>query len=224
MKKLIIKQLGVALLCAVTLAACSKWDDYKQYTANGETLYTGKLDSAKVFSGSERVRLKGLLVADPKISKVRVSWNDGADSLVFAVDKAGSRTFDQTFAVNEGVKSFRINTFDDKGNTSVPVNVIGTSYGSAYKRKLVNRPVVSSVFASNKTTITWDLMDFSIGAQYTEIEYIVSGVTLSVKTPVSQATTVLDGFNTTSAKFRYRTVFRPDTTCIDLFYTEFVER
>ncbi|UYQ94340.1 DUF4998 domain-containing protein [Chitinophaga horti] len=224
MKRRLSTYLPAAFMACWLLVSCSKWDDFKKYQVDGETLYTGKLDSIRVFSGNERVKLRGVLMPDPKIAKVRITWNDGADSLFFPIDKGAPRLFEQTFPVSEGVKSFRVHTFDAQGNISVPVNAIGTSYGTAYKRKLTNRNVTSAVFAGGNTTINWDQIDFSIGAQYTETEYVVNGVTLNVKTPVTQASTVLTGFNTTTTKFRYRTVFRPDTSCIDYFYTDFVER
>src|SRR5687767_478021 len=99
----------VMITVLFTIVSCSKWDDYKQYTTNGETLYTGKLDSIKVFSGRLRVRITGLLPADPKIVKGKITWNDNRDSVVFPISKGGGiEVFDKTFAVDEGVKNFSI--------------------------------------------------------------------------------------------------------------------
>jgi hypothetical protein len=69
-------------LVTSTLLSCTKWDDYKKYTADGEIIYAGKLDSVKVLSGKNRVRVVGKLNADPKISSVKIFWNQNADSLV----------------------------------------------------------------------------------------------------------------------------------------------
>ena len=54
---------------SVAFVSCSKWDDYKKYTAAGETVYSGKMDSVKIYSGNQRVQLMGLLSADPMITK-----------------------------------------------------------------------------------------------------------------------------------------------------------
>jgi hypothetical protein len=212
-------------MLTMVVTSCSKWDDYRKYTANGEILYTGKLDSVKVYSGKGRVRLYGKLPADPKIVKCKVSWNSGGDSIIFNINKgAGMEVFDQTFAVEEGVKDFKIITSDNLGNSSVVVNATGISYGAAYRRKLNNRPIFSLTYASGNTTVNWDVMDLTTGAQYTETEYVVNGNTMSLQTPVSAPGSVLTGFNFNTTTLRYRTIFKPDSLSIDTFATAFVIR
>src|SRR5699024_359477 len=122
--------LMIALFLGV-LVSCSKWDKYKDFTKNGEIVYTGKMDSVQIFSGRLRVQIKGLLPADPSINKCVISWNGEKDSVVFPIDKGGKEMFfNQTFKVEEGVQNFKIQTFDSEGNSSVPVYVTGTVYGS----------------------------------------------------------------------------------------------
>jgi hypothetical protein len=84
MKK--INSIIILFVLAVTTVCCSKWDDYKKYTATGETTYTGKMDSVKIYPGRLRVKLTGLLPADPNITTCKISWN-GNDSIVYAITK-----------------------------------------------------------------------------------------------------------------------------------------
>ena len=221
-----IKIIGLFLLFATALISCSKWNEFEKYTENGAIIYAGKLDSVKISSGKGRVKLTGILRPDPKIVKCRIFWNGGKDSVEYMLPPitTGLRLFDQTFNVSEGVKSFTVYTYDKDGNKSVSASAIGTSYGDIYRRRLLNRPIGSVIFASNNTTINWEQTDLSTGIQGTETEYVVGNSTLTISTPVSQSTTVLNSFNSQTTKFRYRTIFKPEANCIDTFATAYNTR
>jgi hypothetical protein len=207
----------LGLLCAPALTSCSKWDDFKEYIKDGEIMYTGKMDSVKVYAGKNRVQLSGFLKADPKIMKTRIYWNDFKDSVEYAIDKMpGVEPFNKTFGVDEGVKNFVVINYDAAGNASVKVNAIGTSYGNSYRRRLANRLIGNLTFNPNNTAINWEPMDMSTGAQYTEVEYEVNGETKRVLTPANANTSVLDGLKNTTT-IRYRTIFKPEPTSIDTF-------
>lgn len=206
----------------ILVISCSKWDDFKKYISEGEILYTGKMDSVKIYSGKERVKLYGLLRSDPKLSKVVVSWDNGADSAVYNYTKqfAAVDTFIRTFPVGEGVKSFRILTYDANGNKSVDVYAVGTSYGDNFRKRMSDRPVTAVSYSELGTNINWDMMDMSAGPQYTELEYTEDGDTKRVLTPMSENTTMLEGINVVPP-LKYRTIFKPDSTSIDTFSTAF---
>src|SRR5690606_3936645 len=130
----------------VLVASCSHWDDFKQYIEDGEISYTGKVDSVRIYPGNERVRLLTNSPADPKIIAATVFWNGGGDSVEFDVDRSTSgKVFDQVLTAEEGVNSFVIYTYDEDGNTSVPVNTVGRAYGPRYQSGLNNRQVSSAV-------------------------------------------------------------------------------
>lgn len=209
------------ILAAVAFVACSKWDDYKQYTANGETFYTGKLDSVKIYPGRLRVRLLGLLPADPKIVKCKVSWNDGRDSVIFPITKGvGIEVFDKIFAVDEGVKNFKIQTFDAAGNGSVVVTASGASYGPRYESGLINRPVIrAELLSTGNATITWDNFDTTTGAKGTWVRYTrVNNTADSVFAPASQSLSTLPGLKAGTSVV-LRTQYLPTPTAIDTFYS-----
>lgn len=215
----------ILLLCSLVLVSCSKWDDYKKYTADGEILYTGKMDSIKIYSGKERVRVAGLFRPDPNITKCKIFWNSRADSIAFdVVINPNDLEFDKTFAVAEGVKTFEIVTYDNKGNSSIPVKVVGTSYGNSFRRKISNRNISSLAFASDKTTVNWDVIDLTNKPIGTEIVYNVDGEDLTLVTAIDKTQSVLQNFNYQNKSFKYRTVYKPDASSIDTICTPYTVR
>ena len=219
-----ILRVAGALLCSGTmLLSCSKWDDYKKHIETGEILYTGKLDSAKIFSGKERIQVYGLLNSDPKIVALKVFWNDKKDSVVYEIKPALIDTFRQYINISEGIRPFTIHTYDAQGNKSVPVVVTGISYGNAYRRKISNRLIGSFEFEPGYTIINWEQLDPSLGAQYTELEYTDSGKVKTLVFKPTEASIRLNGMDSTTT-IRYRTVFKPDATSVDTFHVPYTER
>lgn len=213
-----------AILCSGTLLlSCSKWDDYKQHLEGGEILYTGKLDSAKIFSGKERIQVYGLLNTDPKITTLKVFWNDKKDSVAYEIKPSLIDTFRQYINIPEGIRPFTIHTYDAKGNKSVPVLVTGVSYGDAYRRKLTNRLIAGIEFEPGYSVITWEQLDPSIGPQFTEIQYTDSGMVKSAFIKPTESSVILPGMDTTTT-IRYRTIYKPEPTSVDTFHVPFNER
>jgi hypothetical protein len=211
----------VLFLLAATIGSCSKWDDYKKYTANGETVYTGKMDSVKIYPGRLRVKMTGLLPADPKISRCKITWNEGRDSAVYSINKAGGiDTFNNIINVPEGVTSFKIQTFDETGNGSLIVNATGTAYGPKYESGLSNRPVArAELLANGNAEVTWDNFDTTSGAKATIISYTTnSNATASVTVPLNEAVTTLPDFKG-GTSISLITRYLPVATAIDTFYS-----
>ncbi|WP_192350090.1 DUF4998 domain-containing protein [Algoriphagus sp. Y33] len=229
MKKYInsnIKCSIISLLAGFLTCSCYnyEWDEFKKYTQEGEIIYPGKLKEMEILSGKGRVLMKAELNADPKISKLKVYWNDYRDSVEFPVEKtSGLNSLEHIFEVDEGVKNFIGFTFDQDGNRSVLVDAVGTSYGEGYRRKLSNRFIESLTFNSDNTVINWGQMDPSLGAEFTELEYSLGDEELkTIITPAGESHTLLEGV-TSSTTIRYRTVFRPEVTSIDTFALPFLE-
>ncbi|WP_276483947.1 DUF4998 domain-containing protein [Paraflavitalea pollutisoli] len=215
----IIRPILLPLLTAglLTVASCNKWDDYKKYTETGEITYAGKLDSIRILSGKDRVMITGRFNADPSITQVKVFWNNRRDSAQFTVKRvSGDNQFREIFAAPEGVTTFTVHTYDAKGNKSVPVSVIGRSYGANYRKKLSHR-IFNTLFLGTGSTINWEPADASIGTIRTEFQYPLNGVTQEVVTPTATTVNTLPALPNAATVFRFRSIFRPDTTCIDTF-------
>ncbi len=218
----------VALTVVTTLSSllfsCSKSDDYKKYQAEGEILYTGKLDSIKINPGDGRVQIKGLLKADPKIKKVKVLWNGGKDSIEYAVDMTTDpREFNKIFQIEEGIKSFVIYTYDIDGNRSVAVNAIGTIYGPRYTNTLTNRLVSIASASTGKTDIDWLPVDAASGAFATEVSYASTTGLKTIRVPTAVERTTLTDADPTAASFSYRTLYLPQKSSIDTFYASYTQ-
>src|SRR5690242_4212384 len=128
------KILGV-ITCLIMVMACSKMDDYKsKYTQGGPITYAGKMDSVQIFSGRNRVKVTGLFTSDPNIVKYRVFWNSRQDSVEVAVKRTAGVDTASLIVANlpEGVQSFEIRTYDNAGNSSVPVYMSASVYGDLY--------------------------------------------------------------------------------------------
>jgi hypothetical protein len=212
------------MVCAliVVLPSCMKEDDYKKFTEGGEISYTGKLDSIKVFSGRNRVVIQGLLIADPKITKCVIYWNNRADSAVIPVTRTENVDTLKVELKNmlEGVHNFTIYTYDNLGNQSVPTYKSGRAYGDRYISSLSNRPI-NNAFTDEAglTSIEWGVMDRLSGIFATDVTYTdASNEKKVLRVPVDSALTRLGNFKE-KTDIQFRTMFIPDTLSIDTFYT-----
>lgn len=218
------------LLCLITIllvSACSKMDAYKEkYVSKGEITYTGKIDSVSISSGKNRVKFKALLNPDPRVTFYRAYWGGRADSATFQVGAAaGGGTVERIISnVPEGEQTFEFVTFDAAGNKSVSTFKNGTAYGSRYQESLLNRTIKSSALTANlETAISLVGMDKATGAFITEVRYLkTTGDSASCNIPLTTNDTFLVTHKYGS-EIIYRTWYRPDSTCIDTFYTAYTK-
>ncbi len=213
------KKLSFIALLMMALAACSKWDEYEKYTQAGEVIYTGKMDSVKTYPGKNRIKITGLLPADPKIAKCKIKWNDGKDSVLYDITKGtGIDSFTKIVAIPEGIYNFTIQTFDAVGNSSMKVNAAGTAYGAKYESGLSNRVVTrAELMPGGKAELAWDNLDAASGALGTWVRYTkVGDVVDSLFVPLTQSLTSLDNFKP-GTPVVLRTLFLPKPNCIDTF-------
>ncbi|WP_165501734.1 DUF4998 domain-containing protein [Pedobacter frigiditerrae] len=215
---------GLAMLLVGIISSCDKMDAYKKFTKEGEISYTGKLDSVKINSGRYRVLLNGLFLADPKVKKCVVYWNNRVDSIVIPVTRTTNVDTLKLFINNitEGVQNFIIYTYDNAGNKSIPVYRTGRVYGDRYQSTLTNRGI-NSAFTneSGVSTIEWGGMDRVSGVFATEMIYTDnSNVEKAVRIPIDVNNYIIPNFKE-KGTIKYRTLFLPDTLSIDTFYTAY---
>lgn len=215
------------MLLLIILSSCSKIDDYKtKYTVGGQIVYPGKMDSVKVFSGKNRVKITGLFTSDPKIIKYRVFWNSRQDSLEVPIKRTTGVDTASVFISNltEGLMSFEIRTYDAAGHASIPVNISAPVYGALYQSSLSNRGIKKTALELNgSVTIKWSDVNADAGMQNLEIMYFDKNTimhdTVVVSSPTDMATS-LPNFQQGSY-FSYNSSFLPTPTAIDTFFVAY---
>lgn len=221
----LFKQPCLLLLAMMTisLVSCEKADKYKEFVKDGEISYIGKLDSVKVYSGKNRVMIKGMITSDPKIVECRIFWNNKKDSLVIPVTKDMIADTIHRFVniANEGFQNFVIYTYDAAGNRSIPVNTSGRTYGSRYQSGLTNRDITTAKTdeTTGITTVDWLGMDRLTGVFATDITYTkLNNQSATVRIPIDSSRIALKDFKYGST-INYKTLFLPDTISVDTFYS-----
>lgn len=213
--------IAALVLMMIVQVACTPMDDYKKFITEKEIQYPGRIDSVIVNSGDGRVIVNGLFIADPKVNLCRIFWNNKQDSVEIPVVRTnGVDTLRQEIKVSENVYSFVIHTYDAEGNRSVPVFATGESYGQNYKQSIVNRLVDGRALAEgNKLTINWYDIDKTMGPLGTEVSYTnTKGAIKTVYLPVNEKVLEITDYKAESS-YSYRTLYVPDTLCVDTFYT-----
>lgn len=216
----------LAFTILLGFTSCSEQDEYLQYIQGGEIIYTGKIDSVKVLSGKNRVRLEGLIMADPKVSELRVFWNNRSDSVVVPIERSADIDTVRVLIDNlpENIYNFEVRTYDSFGNRSIAVNSTGQVYGERYQQSLYNRPISSDNLVGNQLVVNYAGMDRSSGVIGTELSYEDStGEEQTIFTPIDSSQVLIEDFASGTA-YEYRTLFLPEPTAIDTFYTDYETR
>jgi hypothetical protein len=224
--------LSVITICFNFLVACSKMDDtYDDFIKDGEIVYIAKADSISAYPGNNRMDLSMLLIADPRISKVKVYWDAGSGG--DSTEKAIQRTADVDtvrFSFNklaEGTYTFYIYTYDKAGHRSVKTDVIGTVYGEKYIAQLVNRAIKSGTYddLAKTATVKW----FGVGTDIIGEEIIYTDALGTVRKQFNKhegaadSVTVLPDFKKGN-NFQFRTLYKPAPIAIDTFYSNYENR
>lgn len=216
----VLGKLIILLLLVGGLASCDGMDaTYKEFIKDGPIVYIGKVDSLKAYSGRNRVMLEWQKLLDPRAKKAKIFWEDGTKSVEIPLTNTLSKTQYIVDNLAEGTYVFEVYTFDDYDNTSVKVEVPGTVYGETYEHLLFNTKVKKAVLKGQQLTITFaESLDNTF--QSSEIVYTnAEGKEQSAILKAPQ--TILEIKNFTGRQFKYRSVYLPDPTSIDLFYSEY---
>lgn len=210
------------LFLFIALAACKKMDStFKEFIVPGGLTYTGKATSPVVFAGRNRVRIAWLRGADPSVTRAKVFWNNYADSVNVTIPATGDTISVIIDNLMEKSYSFIVKTYDNKGNSSVPLELLGKSYGSRYQEQILTRPVTRSLIdGDGAVIIEWGAANRAGGAVATEVSYTDNSGQLQKKRySTGLASSKITDIKSGSA-FSYRTVYLPDTLrSIDTFYT-----
>ena len=199
--------------------SCTKMDDYLKYVDGARRTYTGKLDTAYFNPGHNRMEFHGELSSDPKVTKIGIFWEtvEGKQNMILDVDYKQDKSVSHIFMdMPEGSYNFTVYTYDAEGNSSIPTNVAGTSYGENYINGLYNRVVKSSEVIDGDIVIEW--YGASEDSPYSEVTYTTADD--EEKTVIVESnqdmTTLADAKNNI---YSVRSYFRPEEKSIDVFKT-----
>lgn len=164
----------IILLCLFFMVACDGMNDlHEKYLKRGETIYTGIIDSLKVFPGSDRVKFKWEINSDPRIARTVVYWNEQNDSSVVEVNRTQSGRMQQETELDlpEGAYIFEFATKDNEGHQSLYVEQTVEIYGEIYRKTLRNRVIKTVGKVSNSSSkLVWFPIESST-IQYSTIRY-----------------------------------------------------
>lgn len=221
-----LKNIVVAVfvvLFVLIINSCSSGDEYLKFTEGGAISYTGKIDSVKIFPGRNRLEVQGLILSDPKVTELRIYWNNKKDSVVVPITRTSGIDAVSKIINNleENIYNFEFRTFDAKGNSSIAVTGSSEVYGDRYISSLINRPILNNVLIGSQLTVNFIDLNADSGALGTEIEYTNSADEIkTIFTDISKTNVVISDFKSGST-YRYTTLYKPVVTAIDTFYAAY---
>ncbi|SFB82323.1 protein of unknown function [Parapedobacter composti] len=209
----------MVITCAL---GCKKMEDkISEFIKDGETIYIAKADSIKARGGNERIELSWLLLSDPKVTNYKIYWNSRQDSVGGAVTKSQDvDTVRVTLnGMVEGTYYFEIFMFDKDGNASIPATAIGRVYGEQYQASLLGRTYRGMTRVGEGVEIDW--MPAQPSLVGVEVKYRDSeGGIVEHIVPQGAELDTLQKFPP-NGDFQYRSMFKPDSNALDVFYTEY---
>jgi hypothetical protein len=225
MKKITVYSCLTILLCCM-ITACQKMDStYKEFIVPGGITYTGKITSPIVYTGRGRVKIAWLRGADPTVVKTRIYWNSQQDSMEVAIPATGDTISAVVSGLQEKQYNFIVKTFDAQGNNSVPVELLGESFGTRYESLLLARPInASEIDGTGVLTIQWGNANLSGGAYATEVKYTdVNNVVQVKRFLVAESISTIIDYKMGTV-YQYRTVYIPGVRGIDSFFTPYINQ
>lgn len=208
----------------LTLGSCSKMNDlHDKYLKDGEQVYVGQPDSAKVMSGNKRALIR-YWTSDPKAKKILLFWNLKKDSLLLDIPtKSRLEPVDVIVGnLEENNYAFElVTTNSELKNRSIPLPLNIKVYGDLFQASLHNRKVKSSSYSTvtKGLTINWHgAVEKSVAV---EMQYVdLNNRSVDTLISPSEKSSILGSFK---SGLSYRTIFLPEKGAIDSFYTEKVE-
>jgi hypothetical protein len=223
MKSTYLYHLAYGLILGLfVMSSCFDMNDlHDEYLQRGETIYTGRVDSAKVFAGKNRVLLR-YWTSDIKAANLMVYWLSRSDSVLLTIpDKLAETPVDVYISdLPEASLYFELFTLNENlKNRSIVYDIGGNVYGDKYQETLLNRTIKTKVFdaLTGQLIITWlGTVENSVGC---DVEYTdVNGATITRRVSTAETTTVLEYV---AEDLKYRTLFLPEEAAIDTFYTNY---
>ncbi len=202
------------IIAFITLFSCKDQDYmFKEYVVEGGIPYLGSVMSLKARIGINRVEV-GFSVVDLSTTKVGIYWNDYSDSIM--IDIGQERSIKKIINLPEGDYSLYVKSFDKKGNSSNPVELITRSVGENYLAVLTHRNIKSKVTGfNNDLTIQWEIADPYNGARFTDLIYTnIENEEVTLKVENGTSSTSIKDYKP-GTRFKRVTYYSPDNEWLD---------
>lgn len=199
----------------------SQTDIYEGYIVPNGLVYPGPALQPTAHSGNNRIKISWLRGTDPRIQKAKIFWNNYTDSVELPVAADMDTVSYIIEPISENTYSFMIHTYDDEGNVSIPIEVMGTVYGDNYRGMLTNRLLKSTYYDGQDVKLNWgtgESSEVGIKLNWTDI----NGESRTTDVDTSETETLLPNFNI-NKPLSYSTTHKPDSLAIDVFQAPAVE-
>ena len=207
----------------VGFSSCdSQTDIYKDYVVPNGLTYPGPAQDPIAYPGDKRIKISWLRGTDPRVQKAKIFWNNYTESVELPVAANMDTVSHIIDPIPENTYSFMIHTYDEEGNMSIPIEVLGTVYGDNYKGMLTNRLLKSTYYDGQDLTLNWGI------AENTEVGISLSwkdtnGDNQTMDVDPSETETLIPYFDLDKPLY-YSTMHKPDSLAIDLFPAITVEK
>lgn len=220
------KYLSLILISLFTFLACSKMNDkHDLYLQEGEIMYIGRVDSAKILPGHNRFLLR-YWITDMRAKELMIYWNQMKNSLIVPIpahqssDSIDVLIGDKDDIMPEGNYTFQLISSDGGNLRSIIFEKLGNVYGAQFSSMLSDRFVKSLDYDSDKgeISINWGEPSSAreIGVEMTYFTGEKKNVVQYTNAEMGSKT-VLNDVNVEKG-VSYRTMFLPEPLAIDTFF------
>lgn len=214
---------GAFLGIILGFSSCdSQTDIYEKYVVPNGLIYPGPAQNPIAYPGDNRIKISWLRGTDPRIQEAKIFWNNYTDSVELPI-AAGIDTVSHIIdPITENTYSFMIRTYDDEGNRSIPIEVLGTVYGDNYRGMLTNRLLKSTYYDGQDLNLNWGTAESSeVGIHISWTD--TNGANQTMDAGPSDTETLLPYFDI-DKPLSYSTTYKPDSLAIDVFQAATVEK
>lgn len=222
------KNIAILLTVLSFVLGCSKMNDkHDFYLQDGEIIYLGRVDSARILPGENRFLLR-YWITDLRAKELRVYWNQMMDSLIVPIpphqpsDSIDVIIGDNDNIIPEGNYTFQLISSDGGGLESIIFERLGNVYGQQFSLLLADRFIRNVGFDpdTKEINIEWGEPPSSreIGVEITFFSDESKNV---IYLPPEQLLTQTTIENIDVERgLTYRTLFLPEPLAIDTFFTD----
>lgn len=218
-----MRNTGIILILLFLFAGCKKTKDAAPPSDNGNeegnSSHVSSPQSITFYSGRNRALLSWPHT-DSKITKAKVYWNNGADSVVQVITPSMDSVKIPINNLGEGDYNMDIFAFDKANNKSAKVLKSGHVYGKIYEA--AEKKIENVTYQDDQSLkINWEVPnnESATGAQIyytnenesTEIGFVER---------VTEETVLKNISSANRGTIKYRTIYAPKGLIIDTLFTE----